>query len=87
MVSVDLIYTNDSLALRVVDNGPGLDPSTIEEDGAHWGITTMRERVAQVEGEFQLRSAPGQGTAIEVRVPLRVRQRGEASAPGHRSPG
>lgn len=73
MVSVDLMYTNDSLALRVTDNGRGFDPSTIEDDGVHWGITSMRERVAQVEGEFQLHSAPGQGTAVEVRVPLRQR--------------
>jgi signal transduction histidine kinase/ligand-binding sensor domain-containing protein len=86
VVSVDLVYTNDSLALRVADDGPGFDPTTIEDDGAHWGITSMRERVAQVEGEFALHSAPGQGTAIEVRVPLRVRQRGEASAPGRRLP-
>lgn len=71
VVTVDLVYTNDSLALRVADNGPGFDPSTLDSDGVHWGIMSMRERVAQVDGELQLHSAPGQGTAVEVRVPLR----------------
>ncbi len=69
-VRVNLAYTSDALALRVADDGRGFDPSAPDGDTAHWGLTSMQERVAQVEGEFSLHSAPGQGTAVEVRVPL-----------------
>jgi signal transduction histidine kinase len=36
----------------------------------------MRERIEAVGGGFQLRSAPGEGTEIEARVPLREKSEG-----------
>ena len=71
-VTVNLTYTADSLALRVADDGAGFDPETLlAETDAHWGIMSMQERAAQVEGRFLLRSQPGHGTAVELLVPLR----------------
>ena len=71
-MTVNLTYTADSLALRVTDDGAGFDPETLlAETDAHWGIMSMQERAAQVEGRFLLRSQPGRGTAVELQVPLR----------------
>jgi signal transduction histidine kinase len=70
-VAVNLTYTADSLALRVIDDGAGFDPETLlAEADAHWGIMSMQERAAQIEGRLKLDSQPGCGTAVELLVPL-----------------
>jgi signal transduction histidine kinase len=56
------------LHLRVRDNGVGFDP-----DGSfpgHLGHTSMRERLAALGGHLRLASAPGEGTTVELDVPL-----------------
>jgi ligand-binding sensor domain-containing protein/signal transduction histidine kinase len=70
-VTVQLTYTADSLALRVADDGAGFDPELLlAESDTHWGIMSMQERAAQIEGRFRLLSQPGRGTAVELLVPL-----------------
>ncbi|MFL5818286.1 MAG: sensor histidine kinase [Conexibacter sp.] len=55
--------------LRVRDDGSGfdVDPAAVP-DGA-FGLQAMRERAAAVGGRAQIRSAPGDGTEIEVTLP------------------
>jgi signal transduction histidine kinase/ligand-binding sensor domain-containing protein len=70
-VRVELSYDPESVRLRVIDDGLGFnvdDPNI--NTGAHWGLTSMRERARQVNGQFQLASAPGKGTQLELTVPL-----------------
>jgi signal transduction histidine kinase len=60
--------------LRVRDNGVGFDPaqaSRLLSEG-HFGLAGMRERVTFVGGHFDVRSAPGQGTTIEVAMPPQI---------------
>lgn len=59
------------LLLRVKDDGRGFEPSHVFTalDG-HFGILGMRERAERLGGELELSSEPGQGTQVEVRVPL-----------------
>jgi signal transduction histidine kinase/HAMP domain-containing protein len=57
--------------LRIVlqDDGRGFDP-----EGAfpgHIGLSSMRERAAKARAQISIESAPGSGTRIEVRAPLR----------------
>ena len=40
------------------------------EVGGHFGLLGMRERAERLGGELQLHSEPGQGTEVEVTVPL-----------------
>jgi signal transduction histidine kinase len=42
-------------------------------DIAHFGLIAMRERVEALGGRFQVTTAPGRGTVVEARVPLRDR--------------
>ena len=38
--------------------------------GGHFGVLGMRERAERLGGELRLASHPGEGTEVEVRVPL-----------------
>ncbi len=64
------------LCLTVADQGAGFDVATAlaakaeTEAGRHIGLRGMGDRVKMVGGSLNIQSAPGQGTRIEVRIPL-----------------
>ncbi len=64
-VEVQLDYTDEATTLRVLDDGCGFTPAA----GPGFGLAGMRARAEQVGGCLRLDSAPGAGTAVEVRVP------------------
>lgn len=64
-LSADLEY----LDLAVRDFGRGFDPAAGRRS-AGVGLASMEERVRLVGGEISISSSPGQGTCIQVRVPL-----------------
>jgi signal transduction histidine kinase len=68
-VAVTLGRTADHVELCVVDDGQGFDIQ-LPRSGRHVGLWSMRERVEQLGGRFEVRSAPGQGTAVSALVPL-----------------
>ncbi len=68
-VAVSLRRDDDSWVLRVADDGVGLD-SAQPRDRTGFGLLTMRERVRALGGEFSIHGRPGQGTVIDVRVPM-----------------
>jgi signal transduction histidine kinase len=57
------------LCLSVSDDGIGFDPLVVRSMPG-LGLSSMRERVQLIEGDFSIRSQPGQGTVIKVCVPL-----------------
>ena len=60
-----------SLYLRVLDDGRGFEQEdAFSSLGGHFGLIGMRERAKRLGGEFRLASRPGQGTEVEVMVPL-----------------
>jgi two-component system sensor histidine kinase DegS len=63
------------LILIVEDDGIGFDPQALaaeQESGEHLGLLAMRERVELLGGELAIRSLPGMGTRITVRIPTIV---------------
>jgi signal transduction histidine kinase len=66
-VGLTVTYLDDVLLLDVRDDGTGFDPATRSPG---YGLTGMRERVGRVGGRLEVESAPGEGTAISVAVPL-----------------
>ena len=56
--------------LEVHDDGSGFDLADAERRRPGMGLFTMRERVALVDGEFELRTTPGSGTSVIVAVPF-----------------
>jgi signal transduction histidine kinase len=68
-VQVELERTNGNLRLRLADNGTGI--GNVETRGAHsLGILGMQERVRLLHGEMSIAGVEGQGTVINVNIPL-----------------
>lgn len=65
---VRLTEADEELTLRVHDDGSGFDMA-VESDG--FGFIDMRERLALVGGELEVQSAPGAGTTVTARMPVR----------------
>jgi signal transduction histidine kinase len=62
-----------SINLTIHDDGRGFDAATTLEaaaGGGHLGIVGMRERVRASGGTFRLDSKPGEGTAVEIELPV-----------------
>jgi signal transduction histidine kinase len=68
-----IVVSGVEVVMRITDHGPGFDGeralSRFEAEG-HLGLTGMRERITALGGHVRVRSAPGAGVAIEIRVPL-----------------
>jgi len=59
------------LYLRIADNGHGFEQQdAFSSLGGHFGLIGMRERAERLGGELRLASHPGEGTQVEVTVPL-----------------
>ena len=65
-VEVRLRTDVEAILLEVTDDGRGFDPM-----GAQGGVglVGMRERVEELGGEIEVKSRPGEGTEVTVRVP------------------
>jgi signal transduction histidine kinase len=62
--------------LAVQDNGIGFDLGEARVTPG-LGLSSLRERVRLINGEFLIKSRPGEGTVIAVRVPLHSRKNAE----------
>ncbi|HWQ23845.1 MAG TPA: GAF domain-containing sensor histidine kinase [Gaiellaceae bacterium] len=82
-VDVTVQASDESVSVEIADDGRGFDPHLLDRTGwPRLGLQTMRERAQALGGEFEVRSAPGQGTRIAVRVPVETgREAAVASAP------
>jgi signal transduction histidine kinase len=57
----------------VVDDGRGfLVDAELRTYAGRWGLLGMRERASQLGGSVAIRSAPGEGTKLMLRVPTRA---------------
>jgi two-component system nitrate/nitrite sensor histidine kinase NarX len=70
-ILVRLTTDDGQLCLRIADNGAGFDPAQPASPGKHYGLQVMRQRTARIGGEIAVQSAPGAGTCVDARVPLR----------------
>lgn len=67
--SIHLTHDAAQMSLVVSDNGVGFDPDADDQGGRRpdsFGLTAVRERVAQLGGALDVASAPGRGTRISV---------------------
>lgn len=60
----------DGVELEIEDSGVGFDPLQLKVLGTGLGLYGMQERVGQLGGTLTIVSAPGQGTKIQVEIPL-----------------
>lgn len=74
-VQIQILREAGDLLLEVADNGQGTSDEDLNRP-ASLGLLGIRERIEALGGDVQLVSAPGKGTRIRVRVPLRRRETG-----------
>ena len=68
-VSVQVVRDAAQVTLRVRDNGAGFVLATPRKPNS-LGLMGLRERAQLLKGSIQIQSAPGQGTCIDVSIPL-----------------
>ena len=87
-VHVRLAAAGDDIVAEVIDSGPGLDPAVAARvferfyradparshhaGGVGLGLSIVQAIVAAHDGTVDLRSAPGEGTTVTVRLPRRA---------------
>lgn len=71
-VSVLLEHTDREVRLIVEDDGRGFDAAAADREHLAMGLTNMLERAALVGGQVEFESAPGKGTTVFARVPIRA---------------
>jgi signal transduction histidine kinase len=71
-VTVRVAVDADTATLDVTDDGTGFDPAVAEARAraGHFGLRALTDRVTAAGGSVQVRSTQGEGTHLEVRVPL-----------------
>ncbi len=67
-LSLSLTGLPDEILLVVEDDGQGFDPDHIPQ--GHYGLIGLNERVRLLGGTLRLQSSPGEGTRLEVAIPL-----------------
>lgn len=68
-VTVSLRRDRDHVQVTVQDDGQGFDPAAVKPSGSH-GLQGMRFRIRSCGGDVTIRSAPGEGTTVEARLPM-----------------
>jgi signal transduction histidine kinase len=70
-IEVEIRYDERQLRVRVRDDGKGIDPKHLNEDGrpGHYGLRGMRERAKLMGGNLTVWSHLDSGTEVELRIP------------------
>jgi signal transduction histidine kinase len=80
-VHLELDYQESLVRLSIRDDGCGFDAAHASaSEAGHFGLLGMRERAEKIAGSLKIISAPGEGTTIQVTVPL------TRSTPGSTTP-
>ncbi|HEV8559189.1 MAG TPA: ATP-binding protein [Actinophytocola sp.] len=69
-ITVMLDGDEEHVTVSVTDDGNGFDPERAAERHG-MGLSLMRERAAELGGEFRVDSTPGRGTTVHIRLPRR----------------
>jgi two-component system sensor histidine kinase DegS len=78
-VRVDVNFDADRIGMDIVDDGRGFDVTKTPRN--HYGLINMRERARKANGEVQIESAPGKGTAVRLVVRPLPRTRASSTTP------
>ncbi|MFU8772757.1 MAG: sensor histidine kinase, partial [Anaerolineales bacterium] len=73
-VKMTLTCQNGTFEGEILDNGDGFEPGSqqLNANGRRgFGLLGMQERVAMLNGHFEISSAPGKGTRLRIQIPLK----------------
>jgi signal transduction histidine kinase len=60
---------DDGLLMTISDDGVGFDLQVVLSRPAHWGFAIMQERARALRALLEIKSAPGEGAQIILRIP------------------
>lgn len=72
-----VVEEDGELRLTVADDGKGFDQRRVSRSiqaGKSFGLVSMRERAFLIGGEIRIESQKGEGTTVELRLPLAGRE-------------
>jgi PAS domain S-box-containing protein len=72
-VEINLVADEQTLNFSITDHGDGIETGA-ENKLTSFGLLGMRERLEALNGELQIKSAPGKGTQLEGSIPLTARK-------------
>lgn len=72
IVSISAFERDEDVVIEVKDNGCGFSPVDTQR-ASQYGLRSMRERAESIGADFQIVSAPGEGTTVRVRIPMQER--------------
>jgi signal transduction histidine kinase len=67
---VSLEMTERDVLIQIRDHGKGFDCNKVAKN--HHGVSSMRERVSLVSGQFEIKTRPGRGVTIDVKIPIPI---------------
>ena len=70
---ITLRRLNNEAHINIEDNGEGFDASILErspEKARGFGLFSIRERLSQIDGRFEIQTSKGRGTKITLVAPL-----------------
>ncbi len=67
-ITVKLFSEQGQVCLEIEDDGAGFDPDSAERSGL--GLPSLAARAQEVGGKLVLKSSPGHGTCVSVRIPM-----------------
>ncbi|MDC3425611.1 sensor histidine kinase [Aquibacillus sp. 3ASR75-11] len=70
VVTLELTKKKNEVFLHISDNGIGFALETDQAKKTSYGLKTMKERTEEIGGIFAVRSKQGEGTYINIRIPL-----------------
>ncbi|HJT20338.1 MAG TPA: PAS domain S-box protein [Nitrospira sp.] len=79
--SVSLAYREHVLSIQVRDRGKGFAAAAAADSipSTKFGLFSIRERMAALDGSFDIESEPGKGTTATLTLPLAPRTAGDES--------
>lgn len=71
-VYIGITFEPEKVTLEVEDDGEGFEPAAAQPGapGHGWGLLGMRERAELLGGSLKVDSTPGEGTRVEVSLPV-----------------
>jgi signal transduction histidine kinase len=66
-VEIEVKCSKSHIWLSVIDNGKGFDPVRVKSGN---GLRNMNERAADMSAVLEINSVPGNGTTVQLKVPI-----------------
>lgn len=89
-IEISLSTLLDSVIVTIRDDGNGMSSEQVQqvadsEAGEGFGLMNIREQLHNLDGAMEIRSTPGIGTTVTLRLPMRVANHGNQTRHGEAS--